>query len=319
MARVNHGNSITGYALVVNVKYFEDSKDDNREEETVLDQENAVSMVSAFNKLGFDTELVTEQVAPEIYVTIDHFKREFGKALQHVNEHSYKHFAVFISTHGGEVREGDHYIHKLSFYDGDESTEEILFKPLDEQLRKVKKLVIIQACRGRCAAAAGDEDNDDNDGDGDDDDENDGDDDDDNDGDDDDDNDDEDRGVLINVVENPTEEYHAREGDSPSLIEDETVHCVPLCIPNCITMFASPSGRAAYQGVLSSIFLDTVKKSRESVKVLELLREVNAKFAEMDIDWGYYNKKRCYISYDVKNIGSIVHCLTEHIEYPVTD
>lgn len=79
MARVNHGNSITGYALVVNVKYFEDSKDDNREEETVLDQENAVSMVSAFNKLGFDTELVTEQVAPEIYVTIDHFKREFGK------------------------------------------------------------------------------------------------------------------------------------------------------------------------------------------------------------------------------------------------
>lgn len=65
-------------------------------------------------------------------------------ALQHVNEHSYKHFAVFISTHGGEVREGDHYIHKLSFYDGDESTEEILFKPLDEQLRKVKKLVIIQ-------------------------------------------------------------------------------------------------------------------------------------------------------------------------------
>lgn len=75
MARVNHGNSITGYALVVNVKYFEDSKDDDREE-TVLDQVNAVS---AFNKLGFDTELVTEQVAPEIYVTIDHFKREFGK------------------------------------------------------------------------------------------------------------------------------------------------------------------------------------------------------------------------------------------------
>lgn len=79
----------------------------------------------------------------------------------------------------------------------------------------------MQACRGRCAAAAGDEDNDDNDGD----------DDDDNDGDDDDYqkmNKDEDRGVLINVVENPTEEYHAREGDSPSLIgqgENKTLLC----------------------------------------------------------------------------------------------
>lgn len=83
----------------------------------------------------------------------------------------------------------------------------------------------MQACRGRCAAAAGDEDNDDKDRD---DDDNDGDDDDDNDGDDDDDNDDEDRGVLINVVENPTEEYHAREGDSPSLIgqgENKTLLC----------------------------------------------------------------------------------------------
>lgn len=65
-------------------------------------------------------------------------------ALQHVNEQHYKHFAVFISTHGEEVREEDHYIHTLSFYDGDESTEEIVFKPLDKQLRKVKKLVIIQ-------------------------------------------------------------------------------------------------------------------------------------------------------------------------------
>lgn len=88
----------------------------------------------------------------------------------------------------------------------------------------------MQACRGRCAVAAGDEDNDYNDGD-DDDDDNDGDDDDDNDGDDDDYqkmNKDEDRGVLINVVENPTEEYHAREGDSPSLIgqgENKTLLC----------------------------------------------------------------------------------------------
>lgn len=61
-----------------------------------------------------------------------------------MKEQGYNHFAVFISTHGEEVREKDHYIHKLCFYDGDESTEEILFKPLDKQLRKVKKLVIIQ-------------------------------------------------------------------------------------------------------------------------------------------------------------------------------
>lgn len=61
-----------------------------------------------------------------------------------MKEQGYDHFAVFISTHGEEVREKDHYIHKLCFYDGDESTEEILFKPLDKQLRKVKKLVIIQ-------------------------------------------------------------------------------------------------------------------------------------------------------------------------------
>lgn len=54
------------------------------------------------------------------------------------------------------------------------------------------------------------------------------------------------------------------------------------------------------------------------MKVLELLREVNRKFAERDIDMEYDNKKGCRISYDVKNIGSIVHCLTEHIEYPVT-
>lgn len=61
-----------------------------------------------------------------------------------MKEQGYNHFAVFISTHGEEVRETDHYIHKLCFYDGDESSEEILFKPLDKQLRKVKKLVIIQ-------------------------------------------------------------------------------------------------------------------------------------------------------------------------------
>lgn len=61
-----------------------------------------------------------------------------------MKEQGYNHFAVFISTHGEEVREKDHYIHKLCFYDGDESTEDILFKPLDKQLRKVKKLVIIQ-------------------------------------------------------------------------------------------------------------------------------------------------------------------------------
>lgn len=62
-----------------------------------------------------------------------------------MNKQRYDHFAVFISTHGEEVRIGDHYNHKLCFYDGDESTKEILFNPLDtEQFRQKKKLVIIQ-------------------------------------------------------------------------------------------------------------------------------------------------------------------------------
>lgn len=204
-----------------------------------------------------------------------------------MKEQGYNHFAVFISTHGEEVREKDHYIHKLCFYDGDESTEEILFKPLDKQLRKVKKLVIIQACRSR---------NDEPDS------------------------EDEDLGVPIRIVEDLAEEYQSSEGDSPPMTEAETVHCVPLCIPNCITMFASPSGKAAYQGHLSDLLLKTVKnlKCGEDVKVLELLREINRQFAERDIDWGTYdNENEIYLSYDVKNIGSIVHCLTEHIVYRI--
>lgn len=54
------------------------------------------------------------------------------------------------------------------------------------------------------------------------------------------------------------------------------------------------------------------------MKVLELLREINRQFAERDIDWGTYdNENEIYLSYDVKNIGSIVHCLTEHIVYRI--
>lgn len=104
------------------------------------------------------------------------------------------------------------------------------------------------------------------------------------------------------------------------MTEAETVHCVPLCIPNCITMFSSPSGKAAYQGHLSDLLLKTVKnlKCGEDVKVLELLREINRQFAERDIDWGTYDiENKIYLSYDVKNIGSIVHCLTEHIVYRI--
>lgn len=56
------------------------------------------------------------------------------------------------------------------------------------------------------------------------------------------------------------------------------------------------------------------------MKVLELLREINRQFAERDIDWGTYDNENeilVYLSYDVKNIGSIVHCLTEHIVYSI--
>lgn len=72
MTRVSH----TGYALVVNVKYFEDQ--DNNREDSVSDQ---LTAVTAFKQLGFETKLVTEELteSSEIYVTIDHFKREFGK------------------------------------------------------------------------------------------------------------------------------------------------------------------------------------------------------------------------------------------------
>lgn len=81
----------------------------------------------------------------------------------------------------------------------------------------------MQACRGRSDAAAGDDDNEDNDGD-------------DNDDDDIDDyqkmTKEEDRGVLIEVVENSTEEYHTREGDSPSLIGQGKIrlYCVAHCM-----------------------------------------------------------------------------------------
>lgn len=53
------------------------------------------------------------------------------------------------------------------------------------------------------------------------------------------------------------------------------------------------------------------------MKVLELLREINRQFAERDIDLGTYDDEDEYRSYEVKNIGSIVHCLTEHIVYRI--
>lgn len=53
------------------------------------------------------------------------------------------------------------------------------------------------------------------------------------------------------------------------------------------------------------------------MKVLELLREINRQFAERDIDLGTDDEDE-YRSYElVKNIGSIVHCLTEHIVYRI--
>lgn len=48
------------------------------------------------------------------------------------------------------------------------------------------------------------------------------------------------------------------------------------------------------------------------MKVLELLREINRQFAERDIDLGTDDEDEL-----VKNIGSIVHCLTEHIVYRI--
>lgn len=79
------------------------------------------------------------------------------------------------------------------------------------------------------------------------------------------------------------------------------------------------TGKAAYQGHLSDLLLKTVKnlKCGEDVKVLELLREINRQFAERDIDLGTYDDEDEYRSYEVKNIGSIVHCLTEHIVYRI--
>lgn len=54
------GNRYIGYALIVNVKYFEDPED-NRD--TISDQ---VKVKAAFEKLGFDTKLVTESRQGEV-------------------------------------------------------------------------------------------------------------------------------------------------------------------------------------------------------------------------------------------------------------
>ena len=55
-----------GYALIVNVKYFED-KDDNRED-TIDDQ---INTVRAFKELGFETKLVTED--EDVNITASRF------------------------------------------------------------------------------------------------------------------------------------------------------------------------------------------------------------------------------------------------------
>lgn len=100
------------------------------------------------------------------------------------------------------------------------------------------------------------------------------------------------------------------------------IYCSPKN-PTNILIFTNVlliTGKAAYQGHLSDLLLKTVKnlKCGEDVKVLELLREINRQFAERDIDWGTYDiENKIYLSYDVKNIGSIVHCLTEHIVYRI--
>ena len=55
-----------GYALIVNVKYFED-KDNNRED-TIDDQ---INTVRAFKELGFETKLVTED--EDVNITASRF------------------------------------------------------------------------------------------------------------------------------------------------------------------------------------------------------------------------------------------------------
>jgi hypothetical protein len=64
--------------------------------------------------------------------------------MEHVISKRYQHFAVFVSTHGGETEIEDMYIHELCFFDEDVSTEEILFKPMNNKLNQVNKLVLVQ-------------------------------------------------------------------------------------------------------------------------------------------------------------------------------
>lgn len=72
--------SFIGYALIVNVKYFQNEYD---RKDSISDQTNSLA---AFKRLGFETNLVTEIEdddvsgdVPSVYVTKSRFQRELGK------------------------------------------------------------------------------------------------------------------------------------------------------------------------------------------------------------------------------------------------
>lgn len=79
-----------------------------------------------------------------MYLLIRSFSLVNIAAIEHVQSKGYQHFAVFVSTHGGETRKENMYIHELCFYDEDVPTQEILFEPLDRELSQVNKFVLVQ-------------------------------------------------------------------------------------------------------------------------------------------------------------------------------
>ncbi|XP_062581211.1 uncharacterized protein LOC134243020 [Saccostrea cucullata] len=283
-----------GYALIVTVKYFEGQ---NSREDAISDQTNARA---AFRRLGFETKIVTEEEPTPLameagakteYVTKHRFQEELDKAINHVKNQGYRHFAVFISTHGGEARTEGHYEHELCFYDDDDvSTQKVLFNPLDRELPKVNKLILVSACRDRDDCENEREK--------------------------------EDPGVQIQITEDQDEEYQIQltgGDDIHHSLPENSLHCLVPCISNCVTMFASPSGKYSYRCHLANLFWDRVKllSDGSQVNLLELLREINRMFAEKAISIDDEPYEGCYISYEVSNVGSICHRLTSPIHYTV--